>query len=317
MDQNVAILRRQLTDVRDSAMDFISHIVSKLPPEMTPEPPLSYFKPATPDVWMYLPESERERADRIRSDIRQVMVDIGQAAQRSVLLDEADVRLLGQNAKRMAACLRFKLFQSWSMQIHHDDGDYIGMEPPGQSEDNAILPEQSREEFLEAYRKTIELLELMSAKRESVGEQYGSFSPSRAATLSYRPGTAFIMMWINPNEPQLSDVKDVVKEVFAEFKIKAIRADEIEHSDGITDRIVDEIRQAEYLFGDLTGERPSVYYEIGYAHAIGKPVILYRKKGTAIHFDLAYRNCPEYENIGDLRNKMRTRLTSLTNRNSA
>ncbi len=124
------------------------------------------------------------------------------------------------------------------------------------------------------------------------------------------------MMAIDPSKPELQDVKDVVKETFKEFGIYAIRADEIEHSDGITERIVEEIKQSEYLFADLSGERPSVYYEIGFAHAIGKTVLLYRKKGTVIHFDLAYRNSPEYENIADLRKKMRTRLTAMTGRNS-
>jgi hypothetical protein len=122
------------------------------------------------------------------------------------------------------------------------------------------------------------------------------------------------MMWMDKSKPDLVDVSDAVKEVFAQFGIGAIRADDIEHEGLITDRILTEIKTAEFCFADLSGARPNVYYEIGYAHALPRRVILFRKAGTGLHFDLAGYNCPEYENLRDLKEKLTHRLRALTNK---
>ncbi len=126
--------------------------------------------------------------------------------------------------------------------------------------------------------------------------------------------TAFVLMAMDPNIPELEDVYQTIKEVCGTYEIKAYRADEIEHQDRITDLILREIELCEFLIADLSYERPNVYYEIGYAHALKKRPILYRKKGTKLHFDLSVHNVPEYRNMTELRSILNKRLAAILGR---
>lgn len=128
---------------------------------------------------------------------------------------------------------------------------------------------------------------------------------------------AFVIMPIDPERPELVDVLDAIKNVCREFEIKAYRADEIEHQDVITKIVLAEIRECEYLIADLSDERPNVYYEVGYAHAMNKRPILFRRAGTKLHFDLAVHNVPTYKNIAELRELLRRRFEAILGRNAS
>jgi hypothetical protein len=58
---------------------------------------------------------------------------------------------------------------------------------------------------------------------------------------------------------------------------------------------------------------PSTVLAIGLG-ALNKRVILYRQTGTKLHFDVAHRNCPEYANHTALKELLRKRLETVTNK---
>lgn len=246
----------------------------------------------------------REKSEALARRIRLLMVDVSGLARRAALLGEADLRDLGYNTKTMAAAVRFRRYRYRELYVHHDEDIVLGVTPASQDEDERISIDKARRIFLAVCSRALEIIDLISPREAD--------KPLAGEVSRYTPDTAFIMMQIDKGKPELDDVLDTVVDVFGQFGIKALRADEIEHDDVITNRILAEIENCEFLFADLSGERPSVYYEVGYAHALKKRVILYRKKDTKIHFDLAHRNCPEYENMRELRQLMMKRISAMT-----
>ncbi|ALQ51010.1 hypothetical protein [Nitrosomonas ureae] len=261
--------------------------------------------------WNKLKINEQEESIFIQRELMLLIQQIGNSIRNSALVTEVDRRDLSHWTKSLRSSLRLRKYHVWDTEILHDEGHVLGVKPPGQSDENPLEPELAKREFDKDIANLLGLIDLIEVS-PTVGANDYDANPQ--VTTEYRPGTAFVMMWIDPGENALEDIYETIKDCFEEFGIIAVRADIIEHEEIITARIIKEIESSEFLIADLTGERPSVYYEVGYAHSLGRRVILYRKQGTKIHFDLAAYNCPEYKNVTDLKRILKSRLEAITGR---
>jgi nucleoside 2-deoxyribosyltransferase len=110
------------------------------------------------------------------------------------------------------------------------------------------------------------------------------------------------------NEEVDHNYEFVVKPCVEKIHYQIQRADEISHTRTITDVIISAINHARFVIADLTEEKPNCYYEVGYAHSIGKPVVILAKEGTQRHFDLAAHKWNYWAEYRDLKPKLEKEL---------
>lgn len=127
----------------------------------------------------------------------------------------------------------------------------------------------------------------------------------------------FVAMAMDPQNPELDDVLDSIKEAALRCGIQAERIDEPQSNEKITDRMLESIRKAEYVIVDLTHSRPNVFYEAGYAQGLGKIPIYLAKEGTKLEFDLKDYPVIFYKNMKQLKDALEKRIRGLADRHSS
>jgi hypothetical protein len=103
----------------------------------------------------------------------------------------------------------------------------------------------------------------------------------------------FVLM---PFNPKFDDIyKFGIKGAAEEAGAYAERVDEQIFTEGFLDRVFNQINKADVIVADMTGGNPNVFYEVGYAHALGKIVLLLIKDTSDIPSDLRHRPHIVYE----------------------
>jgi hypothetical protein len=102
---------------------------------------------------------------------------------------------------------------------------------------------------------------------------------------------AFVLMPLAPEYDEIYNLFIAPTLVQAGFDVR--RADDILSQSNILQDILLSILAADIIVADLTSANPNVYYELGLAHAMGKPVIVLTQSVEALPFDLrSYRVVP-------------------------
>jgi hypothetical protein len=112
------------------------------------------------------------------------------------------------------------------------------------------------------------------------------------------PPRAFVVMQFSSPYNEL--YREVVKPVCAEFGIAAVRADETYGPGLIIADVARQIDEANFIIAEITPANPNVYYEVGYAHARGKPTVLIADREIEkLPFDVSPFRTLFYENSID------------------
>lgn len=87
------------------------------------------------------------------------------------------------------------------------------------------------------------------------------------------------------------------------------RVDEQIFNESILERIYNQISKADIIIADMSNRNPNVFYEVGYAHALGKTTILLTNDSVDIPFDLKHYPHIIYNNkISKLKKELTTKL---------
>ena len=133
-------------------------------------------------------------------------------------------------------------------------------------------------------------------------------------------GFIFIIMPIAKNDDErATDVWHVYTTIKTAAQMAGFRAERVDHIGGSTsidNKIYEHIAKAEVIIADLSYERPNCYFELGYAKALGKDMIIIARKGTKIHFDVEHYDYIEFVKEENLAQEISTKLLKLRNSQS-
>lgn len=166
--------------------------------------------------------------------------------------------------------------------------------------DTFKIPKEKVSEFIDIFIETLttaKLIEKTGDKQRIIDVSSDKDLPSVVSSTDFKKlskaasvsssDTCFVMM---PFAPPLGDYYSKIYEPAVEKAgLKPVRADDDIFGTGkIIDQVWSGINSAKVLIAELTNRNPNVFYELGLAHALKKPVVLVCSNQQDVPFDLKH-----------------------------
>lgn len=135
---------------------------------------------------------------------------------------------------------------------------------------------------------------ILRAQLELLFQGHGTIELRNIFVESTRP-EVFVVMQFTDEFTAL--FKEVIDPVCSEYGYEVIRGDNVYTNGLIIDDISRSIRDSSLVIADITPNNANVYYEVGYAHGIGKPTILLSDRNREkLPFDISGFRLLFYDN---------------------
>jgi len=126
---------------------------------------------------------------------------------------------------------------------------------------------------------------ILSDQSEAAIDQY-AIELVQLAERTILSSDVFVIMSFD-DKPYLNDAYGTFVRVCKEMNFSAIKVDNhLDGNDRIVPAIFSNIKRSAFVIAEVSGAKPNVFYELGYARALGKTVIQTAFEGTPLPFDV-------------------------------
>lgn len=97
-------------------------------------------------------------------------------------------------------------------------------------------------------------------------------------------------IYLSTNYRTVNPVRQALELIADKLHIQIFQADYFNIEEQIVPQLIDTIKKSDVVVADISNENPNIYYEVGIAHSLGKPVILVSQTNNFNRFSLlSYR----------------------------
>lgn len=154
-------------------------------------------------------------------------------------------------------------------------------------------------------RRQLQVIQELDAKLQRIGILEAEIRALSARTIMAQPiwqgrnfstqhDYCFVLMPFGDMRDLQRIYHDHVKPVIEHCGLRCERADDIYDVSGVMQSVWEGINKARIVVADLTERNSNVFYELGVAHTLGKPVIMLSQSIDFVPFDLRHLRCIVY-----------------------